>query len=115
MVRTTCAVPRHKRHKKVIKMAKGYYGRRKNCYRIAKNAVDKGLQYAYIHRRTKKRDFRSLWIQRLNAAARMRGLKYSTLWNMLTKAKIGLNRKMLSEIAIHKPEFFDQIVAKTQG
>lgn len=100
------------RHKKVIKKAKGYYGRRKSCFRTAVQAVEKAGQYAYRDRRTKKRNFRALWIQRINAGARMHGLKYSTLMHGLKLAGIELDRKSLSEIAIHDETGFAAI-AKT--
>ena len=97
------------RHKKVIKQAKGYYGRRKNCFRTAVQAVEKAGQYAYRDRRNKKRDFRRLWIQRINAAARLHGMKYSTLMHGLKLAGIELDRKSLSEIAIHDEKGFAAI------
>ncbi len=99
----------HARHKKVIKQAKGYYGRRKNCFRTAVQAVEKAGQYAYRDRRNKKRDFRRLWIQRINAAARIHGLKYSTLMYGLKLSGIELDRKSLSEIAIHDEKGFAAI------
>ncbi|MFA5593195.1 MAG: 50S ribosomal protein L20 [Micavibrio sp.] len=102
----------HARHRKVLKAVKGQYGRRKNCFRTAKQAMEKAAQYAYIGRKQKKRNFRSLWIQRINAAARLNGMKYSTFMNGLRKANIELDRKVLSEIAIHDPEAFAAI-AKT--
>ena len=102
----------HARHKKVIKQAKGYYGRRKNCFRTAVQAVEKAGQYAYRDRRNKKRDFRKLWIQRINAAARLNDLTYSQLVHGLKLAGIELDRKVLSDIAIHEPEQFAAI-AKT--
>ena len=102
----------HARHKKVIKAAKGYYGRRKSCFRTAVQAVEKAGQYAYRDRRAKKRDFRKLWIQRINAAARLHDLKYSTLMHGLKLAGIELDRKSLSEIAIHDEAGFAAI-AKT--
>ena len=102
----------HARHRKVIKAAKGYYGRRKSCFRTAVQAVEKAGQYAYRDRRAKKRDFRKLWIQRINAAARLHDLKYSTLMHGLKLAGIELDRKSLSEIAIHDEAGFAAI-AKT--
>ena len=104
----------HARHKKVIKQAKGYYGRRKNCFRTAVQAVEKAGQYAYRDRRNKKRDFRSLWIQRINAAARLHDLKYSTLMHGLKLAGIELDRKSLSEIAIHDEKGFAAIAKQAQ-
>lgn len=100
------------RHKKVIKKAKGYYGRRKSCFRTAVQAVEKAGQYAYRDRRVKKRNFRALWIQRINAGARLHGLKYSTFMHGLKLAGIELDRKSLSEIAIHDEAGFAAI-AKT--
>lgn len=102
----------HARHRKVIKQAKGYYGRRKNCFRTAVQAVEKAGQYAYRDRRTKKRDFRKLWIQRINAAARLNGMTYSTFMNGIKLSGIELDRKVLSDIAIHQPKEFAAI-AKT--
>lgn len=104
----------HAKHKKVIKKAKGYYGRRKNCFKTAKQAVEKAGQYAYRDRRTRKRDFRRLWIQRINAAARIHGLKYSTLMHGLKLANIELDRKSLSEIAIHDEKGFAAIAKQAQ-
>lgn len=105
------AVTAKKRHKKILKLAKGYRGRARNCFRIAIERVEKALQYAYRDRKTKKRDFRKLWIQRINAAARAEGLKYSEFIGGLKKAKIDLDRKQLSEIAIHDPKAFKDIVS----
>lgn len=99
----------HARHRKFIKAVKGQYGRRHSCFRTAKQAYEKAGQYAYIGRKQKKRNFRSLWIQRINAAARLNGMTYSTLMNGLNKAGIELNRKVLSEIAIHDAEAFAAI------
>jgi len=99
----------HARHTKVIKNAKGYYGRRKSCFRTAVQAVEKAGQYAYRDRRTKKRDFRKLWIQRINAAARMHDMTYSTFMHGMKLASIELDRKVLSDIAIREPEQFAAI------
>jgi large subunit ribosomal protein L20 len=104
---------RHKR-KRIMKMAKGYFGRRKNVWTVAKNAVEKGLIYAYRDRKVKKRDFRSLWIQRINAAARINGLSYSQLMGGLKKANINLNRKVLADLALNHPEAFTGIVEKVR-
>lgn len=104
----------HARHRKVIKAAKGYYGRRKNCFRTAVQAVEKAGQYAYRDRRNKKRNFRALWIQRINAAARLHDLKYSTLMHGLKLAGIELDRKVLSEIAIHDEKGFAAIAKQAQ-
>ena len=102
------------RHKKIIKLAKGYRGRAKNCFRVAIEKVEKAFQYAYRDRKNKKREFRGLWIQRINAAARAHGLVYSQFMRGLRIAKIDLNRKMLSEIAIHAPVEFSAIVQKVK-
>ena len=90
--------------KKVFKLAKGYFGRRKNVWTVAKNAVEKALQYSYIHRKTKKREIRSLWIQRINAAVRLSDMSYSDFMDKLKKAKIDLNRKVLADLAAQEPE-----------
>ncbi|PTX20045.1 LSU ribosomal protein L20P [Pontibacter mucosus] len=95
-------------------MAKGYFGRRKNVWTVAKNAVEKGLLYAYRDRKAKKRDFRALWIQRINAGAREHGLSYSTLMGGLKKANIDLNRKVLADLAMNHPEAFKAIVDKVK-
>ena len=100
----------HARHRKVIKLAKGYYGRRKNTFRTAVQAVEKAGQYAYRDRRRKKRDFRRLWIQRINAAARLNGMTYSQFINKLKSAKISLDRKMLADLAASDPKAFKKIV-----
>lgn len=105
------AVAAKKRHKKILNLAKGYRGRAKNCFRIAIERVEKALQYAYRDRKTKKRDFRKLWIQRINAAVRAEGLKYSEFISGLKKANINLNRKQLSEIAIQDPKAFKEIIS----
>ena len=105
------------RHKKVIKAAKGYYGRRKNTYRVARQAVDKANQYATRDRKRRKRNFRALWIQRINAAVRShdRELTYSRFINGLTRAGIEVDRKILAELAVNEPEAFGAIVAKAQA
>jgi len=103
------------RHKKIIKQAKGYYGRRKSCFRTAVQAVEKAGQYAYRDRRVKKRDFRKLWIQRINAAARLHGMTYSTFMNGVKLCNIELDRKALSEIAIHDEKGFAAIAKQAQG
>ena len=104
----------HARHKKVIKQAKGYYGRRKNCFRTAVQAVEKAGQYAYRDRRAKKREFRKLWIQRINAAARLHDMTYSTFMHGLKLTGIELDRKSLSEIAIHDEKGFAAIAKQAQ-
>lgn len=103
------------RHKKIFKMAEGYRGRAKNCIRVAIEKVEKGLQYAYRDRRNKKRDFRSIWIQRINAAVREQGMVYSTFMAGVTKHGIELNRKMLAEMAIHHPQDFNKIVERVKA
>lgn len=104
----------HRRHKKIIKMAKGYRARGKNCFRTAVQRVEKGLQYAYRDRKTKKRTFRALWIQRINAAARQHDMTYSTFMNGIKKAGIELDRKILADIAVHEAETFAEIVKAAQ-
>lgn len=103
------------RHKKVLQAAKGFRGRRKNVFRVAKEAVMKAGQYAYRDRRQKKRDIRSLWIVRINAAARAEGLSYSCLINGLKKAGVSLDRKVLADIAVHDQEAFSAIAAKARA
>ncbi len=110
MPRANSSVPRHRRHRKLIKQAKGYFGTRKSNYRTAKDAVQKGLQYAYRDRRQKKRTFRSLWIARINAAVRQHGMSYSKFINELKVKKIELNRKTLAHMAVHDPESFAQLI-----
>ena len=105
----------HARHKKVIKQAKGYYGRRKSCFRTAVQAVEKAGQYAYRDRRAKKREVRKLWIQRINAAARLHGMTYSTFTHGLKLAGIELDRKSLSEIAIHDEKGFAAIAKQAEA
>lgn len=109
MSRVKRGTTKHARHKKVIKAAKGYYGRRKNTIRIAKQAVDKAGQYAYRDRRQKKRNFRALWIQRINAAARINGLTYSRFMNGLKLSGVELDRKVLADIAVREPEVFKDL------
>ena len=110
MPRSRNNVASNAKKKKVFKLAKGYFGRRKNVWTVAKNAVEKALQYSYIHRKTKKREIRSLWIQRINAAVRLSDMSYSDFMDKLKKAKIDLNRKVLADIAMNDPESFKQIV-----
>ncbi|MBC6699294.1 MULTISPECIES: 50S ribosomal protein L20 [Hymenobacter] len=105
------AASRHRR-KKIMRLAKGYYGRRKNVWTVAKNAVEKGLLYAYRDRKVKKREFRALWIQRINAGAREHGMSYSQLMGGLKKAGIDLNRKVLADLALNHPAAFKGIVEK---
>nr|VFJ77184.1 MAG: LSU ribosomal protein L20P [Candidatus Kentron sp. FW] len=115
MPRVKRGVTAHARHKKVIKLAKGYYGRRKNVYRVAKQAVIKAGQYAYRDRRQRKRQFRALWIIRINAAARECGLSYSRLMNGLKKANIEVDRKMLADIAIFDQPAFAVLAEKAKA
>lgn len=115
MSRVKRGVTARARHKKILNMAKGYRGRSKNCFRIAVEKVEKGLQYAYRDRRNRKRDFRAIWIQRINAAARANGMVYSQFMRGLNIAKVELNRKMLSELAIHNPEIFTSLVEKAKS
>ena len=115
MARVKRGVTTHARHRKVIKAAKGYYGRRKNTFRVANQAVEKAGQYAYRDRRARKRNFRSLWIQRINAAAREYGMTYGRFIDGLNKAGIEVDRKVLSDLAIHEPEAFKALVDQAQG
>lgn len=114
MARVKRGVTSKKRHKKVLKQAKGYRGRAKTCFRIAIERVEKGLQYAYRDRRCKKRDFRRLWIQRINAAVREHGIVYSQFINGLSLAGIEVDRKVLAELAVSEPEAFTEIVKQAQ-
>ncbi len=102
------------RRKRVLKLAKGQWGRRKNVYTVAKNSVEKGLVYAYRDRKVKKRTFRALWIQRINAAAREHGMSYSQFMGKIHEQNIGLNRKVLADLAMNEPETFKAIVAKVK-
>jgi large subunit ribosomal protein L20 len=115
MARVKRGVTSHAKHKKVLKAAKGFYGRRKNTIRIAKQAVEKSLQYAYRDRKNRKRNFRALWIQRINAAVREHGLTYGRFIDGLNKAGIEIDRKVLSDMAIHEPQAFAALVAKSKG
>jgi large subunit ribosomal protein L20 len=115
MARVKRGVTAHARHKKIIKQAKGYYGRRKNVFRAAVQAVEKAGQYAYRDRRQRKRNFRALWIQRINAAARALGLTYGRFINGLDKAGIEVDRKMLSDLAVREPEAFKSLVEKAKA
>ena len=115
MSRVKRGVTSRARHKKIIKLAKGYRGRAKNCFRVAIQRVEKGLQYAYRDRKNRKRDFRALWIQRINAAVRERGLVYSQFMKGIKISGVMLNRKMLSELAIHNTEAFDVILNKVKN
>ncbi len=115
MARVKRGVTSHAKNKKVLDQAKGFYGRRKNTIRIAKQAVEKSMQYAYRDRKNRKRSFRALWIQRLNAAAREHGLTYSRLIDGLAKAGVEVDRKVLSDIAIREPAAFAAIVAQAKA
>lgn len=110
MPRSVNSVASRARRKKIMKMAKGYFGRRKNVWTVAKNAVEKGLQYSYRDRKTKKRNFRSLWIQRINAGARENGMSYSAFMGEVKKKGIELNRKVLADLAMNHPEAFKAVV-----
>ncbi|PSJ62186.1 50S ribosomal protein L20 [Pseudaminobacter soli (ex Li et al. 2025)] len=114
MARVKRGVTAHAKHKKVLNAAKGFYGRRKNTIRIAKQAVEKSLQYAYRDRKVRKRNFRALWVQRINAAVREHGLTYGRFIDGLNKAGIEIDRKVLSDMAIHEPQAFAALVAKAK-
>ncbi len=115
MARTKRGMTTHARHKKILKMAKGYRGRSSTCYRIALERVEKGLQYAYRDRKAKKRTFRSLWIARINAGVREHGLTYSRFIFGLEKAGISMDRKVLASIAMKEPESFGKIVQQAKA
>ena len=112
MPRSVNSVAKRARRKKVLKQAKGYFGRRKNVWTVAKNAVEKAMLYAYRDRRNKKRNFRSLWIMRINAAARLNGLTYSEFISKLKANNIDINRKVLADLAVNNPEAFKELVSK---
>jgi len=113
MTRVKLSVVRRRRHRRILKAAQGYRGTRRRLYRAAKEAVMHARQYAYIHRRTRKRDFRRLWIARINAASRAQGVSYSRLIAGLRRNSVELNRKILAEIAVKHPQAFAEIVAQT--
>ena len=115
MARVKRGVTAHAKHKKVLKAAKGYYGRRKNTIRVAKQAVEKAMQYQYRDRKAKKRTFRALWIQRINAAVRPFGMTYSVFINGLSKSGITVDRKVLSDLAIREPAAFQAIAEKAKA
>ena len=115
MSRVKRGVTAHAKHKKVLKRAKGFYGRRKNTIRTAKAAVDKAAQYSYRDRKNRKRSFRALWIQRINAAARTHGLTYGRFIDGLGKAGVEVDRKVLADLAVREPAAFQALVAKAQG
>ena len=114
MPRSVNSVASRKRRKKILKQAKGYFGRRKNVWTIAKNAVEKGLSYAYRDRKNKKRTFRALWITRINAGARLHGLTYAELMGKLKSNNVDINRKVLADLAMNNPEAFAEIVNKVK-
>lgn len=115
MARVKRGVTKHARHKKVIKAAKGYQGRRKNTFRTAVQAVEKAGQYAYRDRRVRKRQFRALWIQRINAASRQHGMPYGRFMNGLKCAGIEVDRKILADLAVHEPEAFKALVDQAEA
>ena len=112
MPRSVNSVASRARRKRVLKLAKGYWGRRKNVWTVSKNAVEKGLVYAYRDRKAKKREFRKLWIQRINAGARAYGMSYSQFMGKVGKSGIELNRKVLADLAMNHPEAFEAVVKK---
>ena len=114
MPRSVNSVASRARRKKIMKQAKGYFGRRKNVWTVSKNAVEKGMQYAYVGRKHKKRNFRSLWIQRINAGAREHGMSYSEFMGKLSKSGIELNRKVLADLAMNHPEAFKAVIDKVK-
>lgn len=115
MPRSVNHVASRAKRKKILKLTRGYYGSRRNVCTVAKNTWEKGLTYAYRDRKQKKRDFRALWIQRINAAARQEGLSYSMLMGLIHKAGIEINRKVLAELAMNNPAAFKAIVEKVKG
>ncbi len=110
MPRSVNAVASRARRKRILKAAKGYFGKRKNVYTVAKNVMEKGLTYSYVGRKNKKREYRTLWIARINAAVRAEGMTYSEFINKLTVKKIDLNRKVLADLAMNEPETFKKLV-----
>ena len=114
MPRSVNNVASRAKRKRILKLTRGYFGARKNVWTVAKNTWEKGLTYAYRDRRTKKRNFRALWIQRINAAARMEGISYSKLMGALSKAGIEINRKVLADLALNNPAAFKAIVGKVK-
>jgi len=112
MPRSVNSVASRARRKRVMELAKGYFGRRKNVWTVAKNAVEKGLVYAYRDRKAKKRDFRTLWIARINAGARLHGMSYSEFMGKIKKAGIDLNRKVLADLAMNHPAAFEAVAQK---
>lgn len=114
MPRSVNAVASKARRKKILKQAKGFYGKRKNVYTVAKNVVEKGMTYSYVGRKLKKREYRRLWIARINAAVRAEGLTYSQFINMLNTKGIGLDRKVLADLAMNNPESFKALIAQVK-
>ena len=114
MPRSKNSVASRNKRKKILKKAKGYFGRRKNVWKVAKNAVEKGLLYSYRDRKNKKRSFRSLWVIRINAAARLHGITYGKLISNLKSKKVDLDRKVLSDIAMNHPDTFSKIINKVK-
>ena len=114
MPRSVNSVAAKARRKKILKQAKGYFGRRKNVFTVAKNAVEKALSYAYRDRKVNKRNFRSLWIQRINAGVREHGLSYSQFMGLIKEKEIKLNRKVLADLAMNHPEIFEQIIKEVK-
>lgn len=114
MPRSVNNVASRAKRKRILKLAKGFFGRKKNVWTVAKNAIEKGLVYAYRDRKQKKREFRSIWIARINAGARMHGLSYSELMGKLKKAEVDLNRKVLADLAMNHPGAFEAIVNKVK-
>ena len=110
MPRSVNAVASRARRKRILKAAKGYYGKRKNVYTVAKNVMEKGLTYSYVGRKLKKREYRTLWIARINAAVRAEGMNYSQFIHRLTEKNIGLNRKVLADIAMNEPDAFRKLI-----
>lgn len=114
MPRSVNSVASRERRKKILKQSKGFYGKRKNVYTVAKNVLEKGLGYKFVGRKLKKRDYRTLWIARINAAVREEGLSYSVFMNRLSQKGINLNRKVLADLAMNEPETFKNIVAQVK-
>ena len=114
MPRSVNAVASRARRKRILKQAKGFYGKRKNVYTVAKNVVEKGMTYSYVGRKLKKREYRRLWIARINAAVREEGLTYSQFMNLLVKKEITLDRKVLADLAMNNPESFKALVAQVK-
>src|SRR5215217_4304976 len=114
MPRSKNAVASRARRKKILDQAKGYYGKRKNVYTVAKNIVEKGMTYSYVGRKLKKREYRTLWIARINAAVREEGLTYSQFIHLLNEKGVGLDRKILADLAMNEPESFRQLIASVK-